>query len=83
MPLIEPSILSADLARLGEQAQEAEAAGVDYVQLTFARTPWHGISWRFFFSSFYRSLAKREGRFRHIWFHKPAADGPRSAPPSS
>lgn len=61
----------------------AEAAGVDYLQLCFARTPWHGMSWRFFLSPVHRSLAKREGRFRHIWFRKPAADHPKSAPPSS
>jgi MoaA/NifB/PqqE/SkfB family radical SAM enzyme len=51
--------------------QMAEAAGVDCVQLTFARNPWHGVSWRFLCSPFYRSLAKLEcGRFRHIWFSK-------------
>jgi len=33
MVSIEASILSADLARLGEQAQEAEAAGVDRLQI--------------------------------------------------
>jgi ribulose-phosphate 3-epimerase len=33
MIVIEASILSADLARLGEQAREAEAAGVDGIQV--------------------------------------------------
>lgn len=33
MVIIEPSILSADYARLGEQAQEAEAAGVEAIQI--------------------------------------------------
>jgi ribulose-phosphate 3-epimerase len=33
MVLIEASILSADYARLGEQAREAEAAGVDAIQV--------------------------------------------------
>ena len=33
MVLIEASILSADFARLGEQAREAEAAGVDGIQV--------------------------------------------------
>jgi ribulose-phosphate 3-epimerase len=33
MVLIEASILSADFARLGEQAREAEAAGVDAIQI--------------------------------------------------
>lgn len=33
MVSIEASILSADFARLGEQAQEAEAAGVDAIQI--------------------------------------------------
>jgi ribulose-phosphate 3-epimerase len=33
MVLIEASILSADYARLGEQAREAEAAGVDAIQI--------------------------------------------------
>ena len=33
MVLIEASILSADFARLGEQAREAEAAGVDAIQV--------------------------------------------------
>jgi ribulose-phosphate 3-epimerase len=33
MTLIEASILSADFARLGEQAREAEAAGVDAIQV--------------------------------------------------
>ncbi|RLC72273.1 MAG: ribulose-phosphate 3-epimerase [Chloroflexi bacterium] len=33
MVVIEASILSADFARLGEQAQEAEAAGVDAIQI--------------------------------------------------
>ncbi len=49
----------------------AEASGVDYLQLCWARTPWHGISWRFFLSPFHRSLAPRRGRFRHIWYHRP------------
>lgn len=51
----------------------AEAAGIDYIEITFARTPWHGFSWRFF-SPFYRSLAKREGRSRIIWLRKPGSD---------
>jgi pyruvate-formate lyase-activating enzyme len=50
--------------------EKAEAAGIDCVQLTFARTPWYGISWRFF-SPFYGSLARREGRFRNIWLRRP------------
>ncbi|OGF57586.1 MAG: ribulose-phosphate 3-epimerase [Candidatus Fraserbacteria bacterium RBG_16_55_9] len=33
MILIEPSILSADAARLGEQAREAEAAGAEAIQI--------------------------------------------------
>jgi ribulose-phosphate 3-epimerase len=33
MVLIEASVLSADFARLGEQAREAEAAGVDAIQI--------------------------------------------------
>jgi ribulose-phosphate 3-epimerase len=33
MVLVEASILSADFARLGEQAREAEAAGVDAIQV--------------------------------------------------
>jgi ribulose-phosphate 3-epimerase len=33
MIAIEPSILSADLTRLGEQAREAEAAGIDGLQI--------------------------------------------------
>jgi ribulose-phosphate 3-epimerase len=33
MVLIEPSILSADFARLGEQAKEAETAGADRLQI--------------------------------------------------
>jgi ribulose-phosphate 3-epimerase len=33
MVIIEPSILSADFARLGEQAQEAEAAGAEIIQI--------------------------------------------------
>lgn len=33
MIMIEASILSADFARLGEQAREAEAAGVDAIQV--------------------------------------------------
>ncbi len=33
MVLIEPSILSADFARLGEQAREAEEAGVQALQI--------------------------------------------------
>jgi len=33
MAIIEASILSADFARLGEQAREAEAAGVDAIQV--------------------------------------------------
>jgi len=44
----------------------AELAGVDYFQLTFARTPLTGVSWRFHFSPFYRRLAPREGRFRNV-----------------
>ncbi|MCS7058801.1 MAG: ribulose-phosphate 3-epimerase, partial [Meiothermus sp.] len=31
--LVAPSILTADFARLGEQIQEAEAAGVDWIHL--------------------------------------------------
>ncbi len=33
MVLIEPSILSADFVRLGEQAREAEEAGVQALQI--------------------------------------------------
>ena len=33
MVIIEPSILSADFARLGEQAREAEEAGVQALQI--------------------------------------------------
>jgi len=44
----------------------AERAGVDYFQLTFARTPLSGVSWRFHLSPFYRRLAPREGRFRNV-----------------
>ena len=33
MLIIEPSILSADFARLGEQAKEAEAAGAEAIQI--------------------------------------------------
>jgi ribulose-phosphate 3-epimerase len=33
MVIIEPSILSADFARLGEQAQEVEAAGLQIIQI--------------------------------------------------
>jgi len=33
MIVIEASILAADYARLGEQAREAEAAGVDAIQI--------------------------------------------------
>ena len=33
MVLIEASILAADFARLGEQARDAEAAGVDGIQV--------------------------------------------------
>ncbi len=77
----------AAIERLLEMAQ---AAGVDYVQLTFARTPWYGISWRFHFSPLFRSLGKLEhGRFREVWFSRgsprrkgtpasraPASEGP-------
>ncbi|HSH13869.1 MAG TPA: ribulose-phosphate 3-epimerase, partial [Desulfurivibrionaceae bacterium] len=31
--IIEPSILASDYARLGEQVQEAEAAGVEAIQI--------------------------------------------------
>ncbi|HEY5118716.1 MAG TPA: hypothetical protein VII90_04605, partial [Anaerolineales bacterium] len=31
--IIEPSILSADYARLGDQVREAEAAGADAIQI--------------------------------------------------
>ena len=33
MIIIEPSVLSADFARIGEQAQEAEAAGAEVLQV--------------------------------------------------
>ncbi len=33
MPKLAPSILSADFARLGEQVQEADAAGADYIHV--------------------------------------------------
>ena len=52
--------------------QLAEAAGVDYVQLTSSRTPWYGASWRFYLSPFHRSLGKRTGRFRDIRLPRPA-----------
>jgi pyruvate-formate lyase-activating enzyme len=58
--------------------EKAQAANVDHVQLTFARTPWYGISWRFF-SPFYDSLARREGRFRNIRLRKPGSAS--SVPP--
>jgi uncharacterized Fe-S cluster-containing radical SAM superfamily protein len=50
--------------------QLARQAGVDYVQLVYARTPWYGVSWRFF-SPFFRSIAKRQWRNRFVWFRKP------------
>ena len=51
----------------------AREAGVDYVQLVFARTPWYGMSWRFF-SPFFKSVAKRQWRNRFVWFRKPGRD---------
>ena len=56
-----------DLLRL------AREAGVDYIQMVFARTPWYGMSWRFF-SPFFRSIAKRQWRNRFVWFRKPGRD---------
>lgn len=54
----------------------AEAAGVDGLQLTSSRTPLRGVSWRFHLSPFYRRLAPRQGRFRHVWLTR----APRGAP---
>jgi pyruvate-formate lyase-activating enzyme len=39
----------------------ARAAGADNIQFTFARTPGHGISWRFLASPFFRSLGVPDG----------------------
>jgi len=46
----------------------ARSAGADGIQFVFARTPAHGISWRFLLSPFYRSLGVRDGwRSRCVW----------------
>jgi len=51
----------------------AEAAGVDCLQLTFARNPWYGMSWRFLLAPSFRSLGVREHwRTRCVWFRGPA-----------
>jgi pyruvate-formate lyase-activating enzyme len=55
-------------------------AGVDGVQFTFARTPVWGVSWRFHLSPFFRRLAPRKGRYRHVWFNEPTACEAASGP---
>jgi len=54
----------------------ARQAGVDCLQLTFARNPLHGISWRFLLSGYFRSLGTRQGwRIRNVWFSEPRPIG--------
>jgi len=54
----------------------ARQAGVDCLQLTFARNPLHGISWRFLLSGYFRSLGPPEGwRIRNVWFSQPRPIG--------
>jgi hypothetical protein len=60
-------------ADIRELLRLAREAGVDYIQMVFARTPWYGMSWRFF-SPFFRSIAKRQWRNRFVWFRKPGRD---------
>jgi pyruvate-formate lyase-activating enzyme len=60
-------------ADIRELLRLAREAGVDYIQMVFARTPWYGMSWRFF-SPFFRSVAKRQWRNRFVWFRKPGRD---------
>ncbi len=46
----------------------AGQAGADSIQFTFARTPGHGISWRYLFSPFFRRLGAPDGwRCRVVW----------------
>ena len=53
----------------------ARDAGVDCLQFTFARSPWHGISWRFFLTATFRNLGERDGwRFRNVWLREPSDD---------
>jgi pyruvate-formate lyase-activating enzyme len=64
----------------------AQEAGVDCLQLTFARNPLYAISWRFLFSRFFRSLGTSDQwRFRNVWFSEPVLVGafPRPTPPST
>ncbi len=60
----------------------AERSGVDYLQLTFARTPLVGVSWRFHFSPFYRRLAPREGRFRNVVLSRRVGQAVGADPPN-
>ena len=61
----------------------AEAAGVDCLQLTFARRPITAVTWRFHFSPFYRALAPRQGRFRNVWLRRPKEVSELSQPSAS
>jgi MoaA/NifB/PqqE/SkfB family radical SAM enzyme len=62
-----------------EQAIElAREAGVDSINFTFARTPLHGISLRFFFSPFFRRLGAAGGlrwRMRIVRFSQGCVTG--------
>ncbi len=63
----------ATIRRAIELAQEA---GVDCLQLTFARNPLWAISWRFLLSGSFRSLGIREGwRICNVWFTQPRPIG--------
>ena len=60
---------------IGRALELARDAGVDGLQFTFARSPWYGISWRFFLGSTFRKLGERGGwRFRNVWLRQPTAD---------
>jgi pyruvate-formate lyase-activating enzyme len=61
----------------------ARQAGVDCLQLTFARSPLWGISWRFLLSPWFRSLGTGGGwRFRNVWFSEPVKIGSYPRPAS-
>ncbi|MCR4412603.1 MAG: radical SAM protein [Thermoguttaceae bacterium] len=58
----------------------ARRAGADSMQFTFARNPGYGISWRYLFSPFFRSLGVPDGwRCRVVWLAAQGQEARRAA----
>ncbi len=63
-----------DQERMILQAIElARNAGIDIISFWPTRSPFYGISWRYYLKTFYRTLGESKGRGREVRFDQPSA----------